>query len=140
MTAPVDALRTTPLILPAFVGMGFITKFATIVSPIRVFTFVETLVYPTFWAVMVNSPTPVPRKKNEPVNESLKTEEVDGLVVKTAKEIGRPVDASKTFPEIAVLLTACKESSLTPLVGPVEESEQEERSTSVTENSQNESM
>lgn len=59
---------------------------------------------------MVNSPTPVPRKKKLPVKESLNTEDVEGLVVKTAKEIGFPVEASNTLPEIAVLFTAFKES------------------------------
>jgi len=102
------------------------------VSPILVFTFVEIEVYPTFCAVIVNSPTPVPLKKKEPVNESLKTEEVEGFVVKTAKEIGLPVEASKTFPEIAVLLTAFNESSLIEFVGPDEESEQEETNRSKT--------
>jgi hypothetical protein len=95
------------------------------------------LVYPTFWAVIVNSPTPVPRSRNDPVRESLKTEDVDGFVVKTAIEMGLPVDASNTFPEIAVLLTAFNESSLIAFVGPVEESEQEVMITATTKRSQN---
>jgi len=112
--------------------MGFIIRLAVIVSPSLVLTLVETDVYPTFCAVIVNSPTPVPPIKKVPKIESLNTEEVEGFVDRTDIGIGFPVDASIIFPEIEVFFTERNESSFTPLVGPEEESAQEESKTKIT--------